>query len=177
MSDSAQHHWNSVKLQDNIEKHWINPKPGASISFHLDQYSSVQFSHLVMSNFFSTPWTAARQASLSITNSRSTPKLMFIESVMPSNHLILCCSLLLLPSIFLSIRSFQMSQLFASSGQSIGVSASTSVLSMNIQNWFSLGLIRLNFLLPKGLSRVFSSTAVWSVSSSVLTLLYDPTLT
>ena len=55
---------------------------------------------------FATPWTAARQASLSITNSRSLPKLMSIESVMPSNHLILCRSILLLSSIFLSIRAF-----------------------------------------------------------------------
>ena len=56
--------------------------------------------------FFATPWTAAHQASLSITNSQSLPKLMSIESVMPSNHLILCCPLLLLPSIFPSIRIF-----------------------------------------------------------------------
>ena len=55
---------------------------------------------------FATPWTAARQASLSITNSRSSLKLMSIESVMPSNHLSLCRSLLLLPSIFPSIRVF-----------------------------------------------------------------------
>ena len=53
-----------------------------------------------------TPWTAACQASLSITNSQSLPKFMSIESVMPSNHLILCCPLLLLPSIFPSIRVF-----------------------------------------------------------------------
>ena len=55
---------------------------------------------------FATPWTAAHQASLSITNSRSLLKLMSLESVMPSNHLILCCPLLLPPSIFLSIRIF-----------------------------------------------------------------------
>ena len=55
---------------------------------------------------FATPWTAARQASLSIANSQSLPKLMSIESVMPSSHLILCCPLLLLPSIFPSIRVF-----------------------------------------------------------------------
>ena len=55
---------------------------------------------------FATPWTAAGQASLSITNSQSLPKLMSIESVMPSNHLILCYPLLLLPSIFPSIRVF-----------------------------------------------------------------------
>ena len=55
---------------------------------------------------FATPWTAARQASLSITNSWGSLKLMSIESVMPSNHLILCCPLLLLPSIFPNIRVF-----------------------------------------------------------------------
>ena len=66
--------------------------------------SSVQLLNRVQP--FVTPWTAARQASLSITNSRSLPKLMSIESVMPSNHLILCCPLLLLPSIFPNIRVF-----------------------------------------------------------------------
>ena len=68
------------------------------------QLSSVQLLRCV--GLFATPWTAARQASLSITNSRSPPKLMSIESVMPSNHLILCCPLLLPPSIFPSIRVF-----------------------------------------------------------------------
>ena len=67
------------------------------------QFSSVQWLSRVQ--LFGTPWTAARQASLSITNSRSLPKLMSIESMMPSNHLILCCALLL-PSIFPSIRVF-----------------------------------------------------------------------
>jgi len=68
-------------------------------------FSSVQFNHSVVSNS-ATPWTAARQASLSITNSWSSLKLMSIESVMPSNHLILCCPLLLLPSVLPSIRVF-----------------------------------------------------------------------
>ena len=67
--------------------------------------SSVQFSRSVMSDSV-TPWTAALQASLSITNSRSLLKLLFIESMMPSNHFILCHPLLLLPSIFPSIRVF-----------------------------------------------------------------------
>ena len=70
---------------------------------------SVQFSsvHLLSRVWlFATPWIAARQASLSITNSRSPPKPMSIESVMPSNHLVLCCPLLLLPSIFPGIRVF-----------------------------------------------------------------------
>ena len=71
--------------------------------------SSVQFSSvqsLSRVRLLATPWTAARQASLSITNSRSPPKPMFIESMMPSNHFILCHPLLLLPSIFPSIRIF-----------------------------------------------------------------------
>ena len=68
------------------------------------QFSSVQLLSRV--RLFETPWPAARQASLSITNSRSLPKLVSIESVMPSNHLILCHPLLLLPSIFPSIRVF-----------------------------------------------------------------------
>ena len=73
-------------------------------SFWLLQFSSVQ--SLSRVQLFATPWTAACQASLSITNSWSLLKLMSIESVMPFNHLILCCPLLLLPSIFPSIRVF-----------------------------------------------------------------------
>ena len=120
--------------------------------------SSVQsLSHVQL---FKTPWTAAHQASLSITNPWNLLKLMSIESVMPSNHLILCHPLLLPPSIFPTIRSFQMSQFFASGGQSIGVSASASVLSMNIQDWFPLGWTSWISLLSKGLSRVFSKTTV-----------------
>ena len=80
---------------------------------------------------FATPWTAARQAPLSFTI-WSSLKLMFIESAMPSNHLILCHHpLLLLPSVFPRIRVFSVSQFFASGGQRIG--ASVSVLPMNIQ--------------------------------------------
>ena len=75
---------------------------------------------------FETPWTTARQASLSITNSRSLLKLMSIESVIPSNHLILCHPLLLLPSVFPSIRVFSKSQFSSGGGQSIGPSASAS---------------------------------------------------
>ena len=75
-----------------------------TFTFPYFQFSSVQLlSHVWL---FANPWTAARQASLSITNSQSLPKLMSIESVMPSNHLILCCPLLLPPSIFPSIRVF-----------------------------------------------------------------------
>ena len=99
--------------------------------------SSVQpLSHVQL---FATPWITACQASLSITNSWSLLKLMFIESVMPSNHLILCHPLLHLSSIFPCIRVFSMSQFFISDGQSIGASTSVSVLPMNIQDWFPLG--------------------------------------
>ena len=93
----------------------------------------VVFVHLLSCvRLFMTPWTAAHQASLSFTISWSLVKLMFVELVMPLNHLILCCPLLLLPSIFLSIRVFLMSWLFASGGQSIGASPSTSVLPKNL---------------------------------------------
>ena len=120
--------------------------------------SSVQ--SLSRVRLFATPWTAAHQASLSIANFRSLLKLMSIESVMPSNHLILCRPLIFLPSIFSSIRVFQMNQLFTSAGQSIGVSASTSVLPMNVQDWFPLGLTGWISLQPKGLSRVLSNTII-----------------
>ena len=122
------------------------------------QFSSVQLLSRV--RIFATPWTAACQASLSITNSQSLLKLMSIESVMLSNHLILCHPLLLLPSIFPVSGSFQRSQLFASGGQNIGVSASISVLPMNIQDWFPLGWTGWISLQSKGLSRVFSNTTV-----------------
>ena len=95
--------------------------------------SSVQFSCSFMSDSV-TPWIAAHQASLFIINPWSLLKLMSFESVMPSNHLILCCPLLLLPSIFPSIRVFSKSQFSATGGQSIGVSTSASVLPMNIQD-------------------------------------------
>ena len=125
------------------------------ITFH-----SVQFSCSVVSNLM-TPWTALHQASLStITNSQSLLKLMSIELVMPSSHLILCRPLLLPPSIFPSTGSFPRSQFFISGGQSIGVSASASVLPMNIQDWFPLGWTSWISLQSKGISRVFSNTIV-----------------
>ena len=115
--------------------------------------SSVQ--SLSSVRLFVTPWPAACQASLSITNTWSLLKFLSIELVMPSNHLILCHPLLLLPSIFPSIRSFPMSQFFALGGQSIRASASASVLPMNIQDSFSLGWTGWISLQTKGLSRVF----------------------
>ena len=83
---------------------------------------------------------------------------MSTESVMPSNHLILRHPLLLLPSIFSSIRVLPMSRLFAADGQSVGASASASVPTMNFQDWFPLGLTGLISFQSKGLPRVFSNT-------------------
>ena len=101
------------------------------------QFSSVQLLSRV--RLFATPWITARQASLSITNSQSSLKLMSNELVMPSSHLILCRPLLLLPPTLPASGSFPIGQLFAWGGQSIGVSASASVLPMNIQDWSPLG--------------------------------------
>ena len=109
---------------------------------------------------FATPWTAARQASLSITNSRSLLKLMSIESVMPSNYLILCCPLLLLPSIFPSIRVFSNESVLCirwpkywSFSFSISPSSEYSGLISFRMDWLDL-------LQSQGLSRVFSNTIV-----------------
>ena len=122
------------------------------------QFSSVQSLSCVQ--LFVTPWTAACQASLSITNSWSLLKLMSIESVMPSNHLIPCCSLLLLPSIFPSIRIFSNESVlwirwpkYWSFSFSISPSSKYSgLISLRI-DWFDL-------LAVQGLSRVFSNTIV-----------------
>ena len=107
---------------------------------------------------FVTPWTAACQASLSITNSQSLLKLTSIESAIPSNHLILCHPLLLLPSIFPNIRVFSNESVLHFRWPKYWVSA--SVLPVNIQGWFPLGLTGLISLQSKGLSRVFSNTIV-----------------
>ena len=121
---------------------------GHRISCLLDVYTAVEpldhitlmFNILLFSrSVFVTPWTAARQTSLSFTISQSLPKLMSIESVMPSTHLVVCCPFSCLQSCPVS-GSLRMSQLFASGGQSVGASASASVLPMNSQDWFPLGL-------------------------------------
>ena len=106
--------------------------------------SSVQsVSHIWL---FVTPWTAACQASLWITSSQSLLKLTSIELVMPSTpH-----GPLLLPSIFSSIRVFSMSQLFTSGGQTIGVSVSVSVLPVNVQDRFPVGLTGFDLLAVQG---------------------------
>ena len=116
-----------------------------------DLFSSVQL--LSHTQLFETPWTAACQASLSIISSQSLLKLKPMELVMPPNHLILCRPLLLLPLIFPSIRIFSNESVLHIRWQNIGVSASASVLPMNIQDWFPLGLTGWIFLQSKGLSK------------------------
>ena len=145
-----------------------------SLSLHLLISTSVQ--SLSRVQLFVTPWTAARQASLSITNSQSLFKLMSIESVMPSNHLILCCPLLLLPSIFPSIRVF----------------SNESVLRIRWPKYLSfsfnispsneyLGLIsfRMDWLdrLAEDSQESSLTSQFKSINSSVLSFLYSPTLT
>ena len=131
---------------------------------------------------FATPWTAACQASLSITNSRSPPKLMSIVSVIPSNHLILCCPLLLLPSIFPSIRVFSNESAlhirwpkFWSFSFNISPSKEHPELISFRTDWLDLLAVQgtLKSLLPT--PQFFWSFL--SINSSVLSFLYSPTLT
>ena len=119
-------------------------------------------SHFSCVWLFATPWTTAHQASLPITNSQSPPKPISVKSVMSSNHLIPCRPLLLLPSVFPSIRVFTMRQLFESGGQRPKYwSFSFSISPSNdYSGWFPLGLTALISLQSKGLSRVFSNTTV-----------------
>ena len=112
------------------------------------------FSHSVLSKLFVTPELhAAHQASLSFTVFQSLHRLMSIESMMPSNHLITSVATFSsCPQSFSASGSFPVNQLFASGSQSIGASALASVLPMNILGWFHLGLIGLISFLSKGLS-------------------------
>ena len=125
------------------------------------QFSSVQLlSHVQL---FVTPWTATQQSSLSMTNTWSLLKLMSIELVMPSNHLILCHPLLFPPSIFPSIKMFSNELALPIRWPKYWSFASASVLPMNIQDWFPLGLtgwISLQSKLKSPCSRVFSNTTV-----------------
>ena len=126
---------------------------------------------------FVTPWIAACQASRSVTNSWSSPKLIPLSqwchpaissSVVPFSS----CSQSLPAS-----ESFPISHLFAWSGQSTGVSASASVFPTNIQDRFPLGWTGWISLQSKGLSRIFSNTTVQSINYSVLSFLHSPSLT
>ena len=130
---------------------------------------SVQFSRSVMSDSLQSHGLQQARPPFSITNSRSLPKLMSIKSVMPSNHLILC-PLLLLPSIFPPASgSSQMSQLFASGGQCIGISALASVLPVNTQDQSPCS--------PRDSQESSPTPQFKSINSSVLSFLYSTTLT
>ena len=124
-------------------------------------FSSVQLlSHV---RLFATPWTAACQAFLSITNTRSSPKPMPIESVMLSNHLILRCPLLLLPSIFPSIRVFSNKSALRIRWPKHWSFSFNISPSKNTQDWSPLGWTSWISLQSKGLSRVFSNTTVQNI--------------
>ena len=134
---------------------------------HVVWFNSVQ--SLSRVQLFATPWTAAHQAFLSITNSLNLLKLMSVELVMPSNHLILCHLCLLLPSIFPSIRVFfsnesalsiRWPKCWSFSFQVLEFQFQASVLPMNIQDLFPLGWTGCISFLSKGLTRVFSNTTV-----------------
>ena len=122
------------------------------------KFSSVQ--SLSRVQLFVTPWIAARQASLSITNSRSSLRLTSIKSVMPSSHLILCCPFSSCPQSLPASESFPMSQLFASGGQSTGASASASFLTKKSQGWSSSEWTGWISLQSKRFSRVFFNTTI-----------------
>ena len=122
---------------------------------------------------FATPWIAARQVSLSITSFRSSPKLMSIESVMPSSHLILCCPLLLLPPIPPRIRVFSSESTLRMRWTSIGVSALASFLPKNTQDWSPLERTGWISLQSKGFSSLLqhhSSKASILQSSAFFTV-------
>ena len=148
------------------------------INIHLYIQFDFQFSSFSRVRLFATPWTAAYQASLSINNSQracsnSCPSSRWCHPTISSSVVPFSSCLQSFPAL----GSFQMSQFFTLGSQSIGVSASTSVLPMNIQDWFPLGLTGWISLLSKRLSRAFSNTQFKSISSWALNFLYSPTLT
>ena len=126
---------------------------------HYNRSIWVHFSHSVVS-YSVTSWTTACQASLSITNSRRLSKLTSFESVMPSSHLILCRPLLLLPSIYPSIRVFSNESVLHIKWPKYWSFSFRILLPMNIQDWLPLGLTGLISLQFNGLLRVFSNTTV-----------------
>ena len=151
--------WITISLCQNVNLHSLRERFQGDIIFPLSTKEPVVvvqlLSHvqlLATLRHTRIPWPSL---------SPSLRKFMNIESLMPSNHLILGRPFLLLPQSFLASASFPMSQPFASGGQSIGASASAPILPMNIQGWFPLGLTGLVSMLSKGLSWVLSSTTVW----------------
>ena len=139
------------------------------------QFSSVQLLSLVW--LFATPWTAAPQATLSITNSQSLPKLMFIESVMPSNHLILFCSLVLPPSIFPSIRVFSNESVLPIRWPKYWSFSFSISLSNEYPGLISFRMDWLDLLVAQQTLESSPIPQFKSINSLVLRLLYSPNLT
>ena len=147
------------------------------VNCYIDGLSSVQFNHSIVSDS-ATPWTAAHQASLSITNSQSLFKPMSTESMMPSNHFIFCHPLLLLPSIFPSIRVFSNESAlptrwpkYWSFSFSISPSNEHPGLISFIMDWLDL------LVLQETLKSLLRHPQFKSIDSSALSFLYGPTLT
>ena len=132
--------------------------PSVLTDINISRFSSIQSLNRV--RLFATPWIAARQASLSITISRSSLRLTSIESVMPSSHLILCRPVSSCPQSLPASGSFPIIQLFAWGGQSTGVSALTLFLLKNTHGWSPSEWTGWISLQSKALSRVFSNTTV-----------------
>ena len=137
--------------------------------------SSVQFSHSVMSWLFATQWSLSHQASLSITNFWGFITFVSIKSVMPFNHLILCCPLSLPSMSFPESGLFPVSQFFALGGRSI--KASVSVFPKNIQDWFHLGLTIWSPCSPRDSKESFPTPKFKSINSLMLSFVYGWTLT
>ena len=127
--------------------------------------------------FYLTPWTTAHQAALSSIISQTLLRFMSIELMMLSNYLILYCSLSFCLPSFPPSGPFPMSWLFASDGQSIGVSVPALVFPINIQEWFPLGLTGLIYLWATDSQESSPAPQFKSISSSALNLLYSPALT
>ena len=164
MEENLQHENNSFKgpwspMSKNLDGHLVWTWIGLWL-----------FSRKVMSDHL---WPQGHQAPLPFTISWSLLKLMCIESVMPSNHLILCCPLSFCLQSFSPSGSFLMSQLFTSGGQSFGASALASALPMYIQGWFPLGFKGLISLQSKGLKSLLqqhsSKTSVLHIQPSLET--------
>ena len=166
--------WTTARhINNTISKFWLDPdslrraiKHIIGTTWKLSHWiSSVQFSHSVVSDSLWPHRLQHARPPCPLPTpgacSNSYPSSWWCHPTISSS---VCHPLLLLPSIFPSIRGFPMSQFFTSGGQSIGVSASASVLPMNIQDWFPLGWTGWISLQSKGLSRVFSSTTVWKAS-------------
>ena len=157
-----------------IEKHWsrVNLLVCLGRSDQIRSYQSLSRVRL-----FGTPWIAAQQASLSITNSRSSPRLMSIESAMPSSHLILCRPLLLLPLIPPSIRVFSNESTFHMRWPKYWSFSFSIIPSKEIPGLISFRMTGWISLQSKGLSRVFSNTTVQKHQFFSTQLSYGPTHT